>query len=84
MAEIELEYHQVTEAEREFWRSLAVVLDHLSKRAINAEAEVLKLRRECNALRERVEFTSLMTAETHAPNSAAPSVITAQAMRPNS
>lgn len=74
MAEVELEDHKVTEAEREFWRSLSVVLDHLAKRAVNAEAEVLKLRRELNVMRERIEFHSIMTGPDGpaAPNASPP------------
>ena len=64
MAEIELADHKVTEAEREFWHSLMVVLEHLSKRAVNAEGEVIKLRREMTALREQIEFYSIVHEST--------------------
>jgi len=46
MTELEGEDHKVTEPEREFWRSLCVVVQHLSDRALKAEAEVRRLRKE--------------------------------------
>lgn len=56
MPELEIDTHRVAQAEHEFFRAFAVVLEHLKNRAINAEVEVLKLRRERDALSERVEF----------------------------
>ena len=60
MAEVESEDHKVTAAEREFWKALTVVLSHLKDRALNAEEEVAKLRKELNVLREREEYRTIM------------------------
>ena len=50
----------MTAAEREFWKALTVVLSHLKDRALNAEEEVAKLRKELNVLREREEYRTIM------------------------
>lgn len=56
MAELEGEDHTVTKSEREFWRSLTVVINHLSNRALAAEAEVKRLRAELQTRNEQVEY----------------------------
>lgn len=56
MAALEGEDHTVTEPEREFWRSLTVVITHLSNRALTAEAEVKRLRSELQTRNEQVEY----------------------------
>ena len=52
---IEMETHKIAKAEHEFYRAFVVVLEHLKNRAINAELEVIALRKERDALSERVE-----------------------------
>ena len=61
MAELEGEDHKVTEAEREFWKSLCVVVQHLSDRALKAEAEVRRLRKELRVREDQVEYLSIKT-----------------------
>ena len=56
MAELEIDDHKITAAEHEFYRSFVVILEHLKNRAINAELEVKRMRRELNALRDMVEY----------------------------
>lgn len=55
MAELEIETHKVAQAEHEFYRAFVVILEHLKNRAINAELEVAALRKERDALAERIE-----------------------------
>lgn len=38
--------HVVTDAERDFYKSFAVILEYLKNRALKAEAEVKRLRQE--------------------------------------
>jgi len=56
MAEVEIETHEVTDSEHEFYRAFVVILTHLKDRAINAEEEVLRLRKELDVRREQVEY----------------------------
>ena len=55
---LELEDHPVTQAEHEFYRAFAVILEHLKNRAMKAEAEVRVLRKELDVRREQVEYMS--------------------------
>lgn len=47
-AELECDDHKITQGEHEFFRSFAVILEHLKNRALKAEAEVRRLRAELN------------------------------------
>jgi hypothetical protein len=68
-ARVEIEDHPITKAEHEFYASFARILEHLKNRALAAELEVLRLRRELEYRdsnrdreleyrREQVEFLS--------------------------
>lgn len=48
--------HEFQQAEKEFFRSLAVILAHLQNRALKAEARVYELQRELDARRDQVEY----------------------------
>ncbi len=45
-----------TEAERDFYKAFVTILEHLSKRAFKAEAEVRRLNKELAVRREQVEY----------------------------
>lgn len=53
---LEFEDHEVTQAEREFYKAFVTVLEHLKNRALKAEAEVRALRKELVMRREQVEY----------------------------
>lgn len=60
---LEIEDHKVTDSEHEFYKAFVTILTHLKNRAINAELEVLTLRKELEVRREQVEY---MTMQLHA------------------
>jgi hypothetical protein len=71
---VEIEDHPVTKAEHEFYASFARILEHLKKRALRAELEVIRLReelacrdaqrdKELEYRREQVEFLSSEIAD---------------------
>ena len=52
----EIATHTVTDSEHQFYAAFVTVLTHLKNRALNAEAEVLRLRKELDHRREQVEY----------------------------
>lgn len=65
MAELEIEDHKVTQAEHDFYRAFVTILEHLKNRAINAELEVLKLRRELDVQREQSDYNFQRLLDEH-------------------
>ena len=54
--DLECEDHNITQAEHDFYRAFATILEHLKNRALKAEAEVMQLRSELAVRREQVEY----------------------------
>jgi hypothetical protein len=61
---LESEDHAVTDEEREFWKALSVVMQHLHTRALNAEEEVYRLRKELDVKRDQIEYLTTIQTES--------------------